>query len=478
MIGSRGRLPSWIGFFGIGALFSCLWGILGLAGPVVSMGPGDNLQDIVDKNPAGTRFSLKSGTYRLQQIRPKDGDSFVGEGPSTILSGAVVLTRFQKSGDLFSTQYAPQGTVHGDCTKDAPLCNHTVDCFLDNIPLRRVGTQAEVKKGAWFMDTARHAIVLGDDPAGHLVEVSTTRNAFSGPAANVTITGLTVEKYAVPAQNGAIGDQSPGPHWEVSQCLVRWNHGAGIMVADGSVVRDNRVIQNGQLGIACHGKGVLIDGNEIASNNYASFDAGWEAGGTKFSRTDGLKVTKNNVHDNLGPGLWTDIDNKDTVYDGNTVLNNGGEGIKHEISFAAQVHGNTVSGNGRFSVWLWGSQILIQNSSGVDVSGNQVTVPAGYGNGIGVILQNRGTWVARDNRIHDNDITYLDPRQGATGVACDYEAQCGLVQTNHFDSNHYHVSDLGRSHWFWRRAVKWEDFQGEPGQEPHGTVDVTSRPSK
>ena len=39
--------------------------------------------------------------------------------------------------------------------------------------------------------------------------------------------------------------------------------------------------------------------------------------------------------------------------------------------------------------WLWGSQILIQNSSNVKVYRNLVEIAADFGNGIGVIYQDR-----------------------------------------------------------------------------------------
>ena len=82
----------------------------------------------------------------------------------------------------------------------------------------------------------------------------------------------------------------------------------------------------------------------------------------------------------LGCGL--DIDNHNTLYEGNTVVNNNAEGIKHEISFSANIRDNVVSGNGRaLSVWLWGSQILIQNSSGAEVSHNMIIVPQAMGMG-------------------------------------------------------------------------------------------------
>jgi len=449
----------------------------GSAQTIVNVKPGDSVQEIVQSSPAGTTFNFKSGVYRLLEIKPRDRDSFTGDGSSAILSGAVIVKGFRKDGPWFDAPYdAPKEQLNGSCNKDSSMCKYPEDCFVDNKPLRRVSDLSELKSGAWFLDYTGRKAILADDPTGHVVEISTARSAFSGAAANVTITGLTIEKYAVPAQMGAVGDQSPGPHWTISKCIVRWNHGAGIMVSDDSAVNDNRVIQNGQLGVASHGKNISIQNNEIASNNYAGFSAGWEAGGTKFSHTTNLVVKGNNVHDNSGPGLWTDIENENATYEANRVTNNANEGIKHEISFAAKIHGNFVSGNGQAqSEWLWGSQILIQNSSGADVSENTVVAPKGYGNGIGVILQNRGKYVARDNAVHNNDITFLDAAKGYSGIACDYESEAGLIPANHFDNNHYHVTETGRKHWLWRMEEKWEEFQQKHGAETHGSVDTSPK---
>ncbi len=47
------------------------------------------------------------------------------------------------------------------------------------------------------------------------MEISVTRRAFAGPAEKVTIENLIIEKYAIPPQMGAIGDQFPSPGWMV-----------------------------------------------------------------------------------------------------------------------------------------------------------------------------------------------------------------------------------------------------------------------
>src|SRR5690606_14643000 len=112
-------------------------------------------------------------------------------------------------------------------------------------------------------------------------------------------------------------------------------------------VRNNQVLEQGQLGIGGVGDNVLIAGNEVAWNNTAGFRWGWEAGGSKFARTHDLVVRNNHVHDNNGPGLWTDIANTRTLYEGNRVEDNTGPGIFHEISYDAVIRNNTVRRNAR-----------------------------------------------------------------------------------------------------------------------------------
>jgi parallel beta-helix repeat protein len=180
------------------------------------------------------------------------------------------------------------------------------------------------------------------------------------------------------------------------------------------------------------------------------YDPGWEAGGSKFWATTNLVVESNYVHDNKGPGLWTDNSNVGTLYDSNTVINNLNEGIKHEISYNAIIRNNTVKGNGNTpTVWLWNSQIEVQNSSNVEVYGNTVEVPADGGNGIGIINQNRGSgtlgpWVAANNYIHGNTVKYLGS-QGGSGWVDDTGGSTAIG--NLFDSDRFILQNGGSLHW-------------------------------
>jgi hypothetical protein len=100
-----------------------------------------------------------------------------------------------------------------------------------------------------------------------------------------------------------------------------------------------------------------------------------------------------------------------------------------------------------------------------------VEVPAGGGNGIVIINQDRGTgtlgpWVAANNYVHDNTIKNLGD-QGKSGMADSSKGH--LAVGNRFDHNHYILHDNAIvRHWVWIDMVHWRDLQAV-GQEAHGT---------
>ncbi len=450
----------------------------------VTLSPGDNIQQAVDQNPPGTTFILNGGIYRLQSVRPKDGDTFSGM-PGAVLSGAVVLTDFTREGALWVvSNQTQQGQLNGMCDAQHPRCVHPEDLYFDNTPLVHVNDLASVAPGTWFLDYDNQRIYFADDPTGHTVETSVARSAFYGQANQVTIQNLTIEKYAVPGQFGALGDQYPGPNWVVANNEIRWNHGVGINLTDGGQAINNRVHHNGEKGIGGGGENLLVQGNDISFNNWAGYDPIWEGGGCKFAQTNFLTVRGNSIHDNLGPGLWNDVDSINTLYEGNTIVNNtGGAGIQYEISYAATIRYNVVRNNSiGNSTWLWGSQILIQNSRDVAVYGNTVEVSSS-GNGIGIIQQDRGTGIygphiAANNYVFNNSITHRQSPRGMNGQVADYNAQQLLTtQNNQFDYNSYHLSDPTAHEWIWGDSQDWDGLHAA-GQELHGTLDSNLPPTQ
>ena len=433
----------------------------------------------------------------MQAIEPKEGDVYSGE-VGTILSGARLLSSFSREGNYWvALGQTQQGEISGVCDNVSPRCSYPEDLFFDDVPLRHVATLSQVSSGRFFFDYTADKIYFADDPTGHKVEASVTPFAFNSTANNVTVQGMTIEKYATPSQRGAVGWWGDGTGWIIENNELRLNHGLGTHLGTQGIVRGNLIHNNGHLGLAAEGDRILIERNEISFNNYAGFDPGWEAGGAKMVLTTSLQVRCNYVHGNKGPGLWTDIDTMNTLYERNIVTNNSGAGIFHEISYDAVIRDNVVKGNGQtLYPWLWGAQILISTAQNVQVFNNVVEVASAGGNGIGIVHQDRtsepglyGTHKSANNFVYNNKITYLadvgtnrswsggSPAPAQSGAAADYDwANFWRSGNNQFNFNNYHAPSLSAYHWTWGDLdLNWSSFRSH-GQDLNGTADTIVTP--
>jgi len=443
---------------------------------IVTVHPHDSVHKMAALAPSGTIFQFSPGIHYIQQIEPKDGQSFIGtEG--TILSGAEKLEGFiRKDNHWVLSGQRKRGKAVGVCTKnrdrgESHSCQYSQDMFMDDVLLEPVEHLSGLKPGLWHFDFEREEIHVADDPESHIFEVSVTPAAFVGSTQNVTIRGLTIEKFANPAQMGAIHNYSTtvrtGRGWIVEGNTIRQNHGTGLRVDEGAEVRHNQIHHNGQLGINAQGTGGLIEHNEIAYNNTRRFDYWWEAGGAKFVRTKDLTVRHNHVHHNTGPGLWTDADNLNVRYEENLVEDNYGPGIFHEISYDALIVDNLLKRNGLGIGWYMGAGILVAASSNVEVKGNQVLSNA---NGIVGVHQERGKgpkglYEVEGLYVHDN---HVEMNVGASGVAVDPKyTRERKTNRNRFDSNTYVIGRQKQPFvWLGRplSTVEWS----EAGQDPNG----------
>jgi parallel beta-helix repeat protein len=396
---------------------------------------GSSIQEAVDAAEEGSVFLLESGVHRLQQIEPKNGDTFLGE-EGAVLSGAQVLDAFRQEGDLWvhdGVSVAGEERGQSACLPEYPACSLPEDLFVDDELIRRVLSVEEVDEDSWFLDPASGELWLGRDPAGRTVEISVLPLAFGGEANRVTLEGLVVEKYASPAQRGAV---ATGTGWTITNTEVRFNHGQGVRLGTGLTVSDSYLHHNGQFGIAGGGVGAQIIGNEISHNGTAGFSALWAAGGTKFLHVNDLVVEGNFVHSNRGPGLWTDGGGNGTTYENNRVVGNEHAGIKHEISGTANITGNHVEGNGfENSVDYRGAGILVRESGPASISGNKV-----LGNKDAIVL------LHDDDRTNDtgnrltgivvtgNDIAFDGGRLGYIGDVSEGDLGTDIV----FEGNRYY----------------------------------------
>lgn len=483
------------------------------SGSTIEVSPDMDLAHEVDTHPAGTTFIIRPGMYRLERmIKPKEGDSFIGPcgkppcGASSqaILSGARELTSVQQVGSHYAVagqnQHNQVTADPGKCQDIFPRCNFPEDLYLDDQPLTHVSSLDDVGPGKWFFDYASHTLYFDDSSSGHKLETSVVPAAFTpGPANNITIKGVTIEKFATPSQTGAVGGagiSNPNPamavNWIVENNEIRLNHAYGVRINFGWQVLKNYIHDNGNLGIGGGLGGgmsealsaipshVLIQGNEIAHNNYAHFKPGFQAGGVKIAGSRAIVIRGNYVHDNEGPGLWADIKNYDIVYDNNTVSDNTEGGISHEISFASIVRNNRLLKNaaGRPSEksWLYAANLLSSTSQGLEAYCNTVEVSSEGGNGMDMIAQHRApadNQVSQNNYYHHNTVVF-DGNSGVTGGAWAPMAVKQFFVNNRFDYNNYYLSDLNRKAFAWNaRMNTFREFQAE-GQETHGTASALS----
>ncbi len=450
----------------------------------IDINPGEDIQGKVNVATSGTVFKLKAGTHRLSApVTLKDGMTIVGES-GTIVSGARVLTGWVADGSDWKVigqtqQIAPHPGAQ--CLDGYPRCRYPEDLFMDNTFLRHVDSRAALGPGKWFFDYQNDTIYMRDNPAGHIMETSVAPGAFTGNSSGVVIRSLVIEKFACNAQMAAIAGGN-GSGWTVSDNDVRFNHGAAIDVGANAKVLNNKFHHNGQQGIHIGGavkKGILLEGNEIAYNNQAGFNPGWEGGGSKFTLTDGLIVRNNWAHHNLGPGLWTDEDNINTTYEYNTAEDNfvpagvtvSAAGIFHEISYSGVIRYNTVRRNGiGFDAWGWGAGIVVAASggTGLEIYGNTVEDNK---DGIMLIQQNRGSGLYGAHIVQNVDVHHNTVRmsEGWTGAVQDInDTAIFTSRNNRFHDNIYYLGALTRYFAWMNRDVTDSEWKGY-GQDTSGT---------
>ena len=298
----------------------------------------------------------------------------------------------------------------------------------------------------------------------------------------VTIKGLEIRAYASADHLGPIlaggHSASEGTYgWVVDGVDVHNNRVGGVRVGHKTVVRNSKFHHNGWAGLMGAGDSVVIENNEISYNNVAgtpgtvTVDPNHAGGGFKFVYTRWLVVRNNFSHHNSGAGMWTDINNIYTTYDGNRVEDNTHVGIFHEISYDAVIKYNAIRRNGFGKAnWVWGPGILIAASPRVEVYGNTLQ---GNFNGVTVVQQTRnesasyGPHVVDDVWVHDNDIDMS--AGGVTGFAQDI-GNTSLFNTSivKFSGNRYRLGSSSRP-FHWMNGTKTESEWKSYGQDQSGS---------
>jgi len=442
----------------------------------VTVTTSDDVQKAIDTHPPGTTFCFAAGTFRLEApLKPEEGDAFIGQ-EGAVLSGSKVLTGWRKKGSLWSTAgfLPPAPGDHGQCLASAPACAYTEDVFLNKKRLNRVDSASTVMTGTVHADYRTNTITIADDPRRQLLEQAVASSLIRAPVDNVTVANLVLEEAANEAQVGAVETRQVKPKaagigWRIHNNEVRLNHGVGVGFADAAVVTANFIHHQGQLGFGAWGAGSVVSNNEISFNGVAGYSSEWEAGGSKSWQTVHHTLTHNFVHDNRGPGLWTDGGNMDTNFEYNKITDNWGAGIQHESSYDATILHNEISGNGRRQKgWAWDAGIQIQSSGGTRLIEIAFNVVEDNANGIALIVSgNRtqdkpaphGPHVVQNVWVHDNSVTMSAGQiTGAVQDVGDPEIFTG--NHNRFESNTYYLESLTKPYFSWADTdLNWNQWR-------------------
>jgi parallel beta-helix repeat protein len=169
------------------------------------------------------------------------------------------------------------------------------------------------------------------------------------------------------------------------------------------------------------------------------------------------------------------VDDRGAVIEDNLVLRNSEEGILIEISYGNTVRNNRLAENGKDGGWLYGSQILISSSADSKVYGNIVDVAPGYGKGISIIQQNRGSGPyglreSRNNQVYNNQIVYRgdtasqDIFNALSGAAQDIGNNGTFTNNRFYNNQYYWPSGISQNRFTWNnRYVDLATFQAANG---------------
>jgi Right handed beta helix region len=292
--------------------------------------------------------------------------------------------------------------------------------------------------------------------------------AFTHPASNVTIRYLTIQNFGPRGANGGQGvvNHDEGTGWHIDHVTVQDSAGAGVMLGSGNVLAYSCLKDNGEYGFQGGGAGLIVDHNEVTGNNTDNWEVRQPGcgctGGAKFWGVNGATITDNYVHDNLGPGLWADTNNRGFDVTDNYFASNQGEGFIYEISYNLRLANNTFTRNALKAgpnVGGFPAPAVYISESGADSR-----VPGPYGstlaitgntftdNWSGVVLwENANRYCGSPANTSTGECTLVDPKMTTSSCQaphlanapyyadCRWKTQNVLVSRNKFSFDPAHI---------------------------------------
>lgn len=349
--------------------------------PGTAAKPWETIGRAVKQLEAGDTVVIHEGVYREWVVPKRSG---AAEAPITfqgvdrdevVLTGADVVTGWERvAGDRPVYRHTPwTARFQVARTKDGkPIYHHPANekhkvigrpeqVIVDEALLDQVLSLDEMEAGTFFADLDAKALYVwlrdGGNPAEHDVQASTRGWVFGyhpwrkkGAADHIHLRNVTIRYAANHAQRGALWVGGDG--WQIDNVTVEWTNGNGASVGGRGLRVTNFISRhNGQMGMGGGPQGAFLDNIKLLDNNRKGYNAGWEAGGMKFTHARDTVLSRVEAARNDGPGIWFDIDNRDCVIRQCYCHDNTGHGIFIEISGAFVVTNNLCTNNGTKPHW-------------------------------------------------------------------------------------------------------------------------------
>ncbi|MEZ4520678.1 MAG: malectin domain-containing carbohydrate-binding protein [Thermomicrobiales bacterium] len=391
------------------------------------------------------------------------------------LSGFEVIRTSGSANPTPTATATPAPTATATATPTTPTQPASIQALVDSAA---PGSTVVVPAGVYRESISiSKPITLRGEP-GAVIDGESRNTWIVGFANGVTIEGFEFLNTSNSSQFGGLRNNGYSD-WTIRGNTFRDAGAVSIDIRQGSNIRilDNDIRGSGQLGIRLEAvDSGTVSGNSISGSNQAGrFDPGWEAGGIKMSsssqQTRNVVIEGNEIFNNNGPGVWSDVSSTDITIRNNRLHHNARQGVLFELSFRGRIHGNVIYNNGGgFDAWGFGAGIVLQNSKDTEVYDNVV---AWNEDGISIISQNRGSqWNdVTENYVHDNVIIMSHDSGWNTYAMAwleDWNGPLTSQGSNNRGQNNrfwFDTPDGSELRWRWKDTPYWRlaDFARTPG---------------
>ncbi|MCG5052017.1 MAG: sigma-70 family RNA polymerase sigma factor [Myxococcales bacterium] len=265
------------------------------------------LQARIDAAPAGATLKLQAGClYREKLIVTKPLDLLGAEGAE--IRGSDIWTRFTpREGRFVSAATVPPFPDEDRAcvvTHRTGVCVGPEQVFRDGQALERVGSDSPPGPGQFALDDERR-VILGADPQGHRIEVTTRLGWLSVAAHDVLIDGLRMRHAASPLY--ALAVINPSKRVTIRNSQLSDAAGACVSLAgEHHRFEHNQVFSCGREALRLEpGFGAYVLGNELHHARLARKPRGWTSGGIALVLHPDARLENNHIHHNGGMGIFS-----------------------------------------------------------------------------------------------------------------------------------------------------------------------------